>query len=252
MSKKYTFRLSNIDMEKIDQKYNISLVSNISNPVINPLNTTKISELNSAKIRNESVNFLDESKKNHICSVSMIDFASSKDINILSYNCYWCRNPFDTQPIGCPIRYISDQAVKRYRSEISRDVYTIKENVTSRRGENIEDTRININKKDYYLTDGVFCSFNCCRSFIKENKHDSMYNTSDMLLLIMYNKSMNTKNRIIDFAPHWRMLSEYGGNMSITEFRNSFTKTDYNAHGIVNNLPEYHSIGVLFEEMVKF
>ena len=53
MSKKYTFRLSNIDMEKIDKKYNISLVSNISNPVINPLNTTKISELNSAKIRNE-------------------------------------------------------------------------------------------------------------------------------------------------------------------------------------------------------
>ena len=70
-----------------------------------------------------------------------------------------------------------------------------------------------------------------------------MYNTSDMLLLIMYNKSMNTKNRIIDFAPHWRMLSEYGGNMSITEFRNSFTKTDYNAHGIVNNLQS-----TLFEE----
>ena len=44
-SKKYIFVLNNINVEKIKQKYGITIISNLTNNE-QPLNTTKLSELN--------------------------------------------------------------------------------------------------------------------------------------------------------------------------------------------------------------
>ena len=44
-----------------------------------------------------------------------------------------------------------------------------------------------IDKKDYYITDGIFCSFNCCLAFIN-NTNDKLYHDS-LNLLLQYNNA---------------------------------------------------------------
>lgn len=249
---KYIFILKNIDTEKIDRKYDIKIISNISvDEDFIPNNTTKLSELPIEKGSFEIVSFLDESKKLHKCLVSMIDFKSKKEIQKYNnYSCYWCRHYIETLPLGCPIKYVSNVAVKNYYSEISKDMYTIKENITKNKV--IKSDNTDTLNNNYYETDGIFCSFNCIMAFIIDNKKNNIYDNSIMLLTKIYNDIYGTKKVYITPAPHWRLLSEYGGNLSIIEFRSSFNKIEYEEHGISKNLPEFMSISSIFEKKIKF
>lgn len=251
-SNKYIFTLR-VNVEKVDQKYGIvGIVSNITSEDVPPTNITNISELNVDRSTTDIVSFFDESKKLHKCCISMIDFRSQTDVSTFRSNCFWDRNPFDSKPLGCPIRYVTSQAVKVYHSEISKDVYTIKENITSSRKNKIQDPRVNINVREYYETDGAFCSFNCMKAFILDNKHNRLYDNSLSLLLKMYNKMMGTKINTIDTAPHWRILKEYGGQTPVSLFRLGFNKVEYDSHGTIQNFPEFRPIGFLYEERFKF
>ena len=265
-SKKYIFTLSNINTEKIDQKYNISIVSNIFTNEKPPDNTTKIDELTDL-VSNSSLNvvsFLDDTKRIYQCSVSMIDFNSGKDTEFLKYSCFWCRHPFDSRPIGCPIQYVSNKGIKKYYSEVSKDNYTIKENITNSKCTMLNTkqsfifiplnntSKINIDKKAFYSTDGIYCSFNCCKAFIKDNKHNSLYEHSEFLLSKLYFDMIGAKNVVINPAPHWRLLTEYGGNLSINQFRDNFNKTKYDYHGIMRNQDIFKPVASLFEEKINF
>lgn len=252
MKPKYIVLLQNINIDKVNINYGINLNKSLS--LDNPLTTTKLSELNNEKGTPEVVSFLDESKRTHICDVSMIDFNAKMNVNLLRYNCFWCKNPFETRPIGCPINYHSNQAIKKYHSYISKDTYTIKENITSSRREKIKNNNfedITSENTPYYETDGVFCSFNCCKSYILDNKHNRLYDNSIMLLTKMYNELTNTNNSVIYPAPHWRTLEQYGGHLNIMYFRDSFNNIDYEYHGITRNI-KFIPIGSLYEEKLKF
>jgi hypothetical protein len=117
---------------------------------------------------------------------------------------------------------------------------------------NKQNSQLLINKEEYYQTDGVFCSFNCCKSFIKDNKHNRLYEQSEFLLIKMYNDVLSSKNMNINEAPHWRLLEEYGGNLTINQFRENFNKVSYEYHGIIKNENLYRSIALLFEEKINF
>ena len=265
-SKKYIFTLVNINTEKIDQKYGITIISNIFTNEKPPDNTTNINELtdlNSSNVIN-SISFLDETKRIYQCSVSMIDFTTGKDTEFLKYSCYWCRHPFDTKAIGCPLRYVSNKATKKYYSEVSKDNYTIKENITNMK-KNMLDTKqsfvfiplnnssvIDVNEKSYYQSDGSFCSFNCAKAFIKDNKHNPLYEHSEFLLSKLYFDMFGEKNVVINPAPHWRLLVDYGGNLTINQFRDNFSKTQYEFRGILRNQDIFKPIGTLFEEKINF
>ena len=129
-STKYVFSLKNINTEKIDQKYRITLLSNLTNIVNN--NKTTLIELTENKDTSlDIVSFLDESKRLYQCNISMIDYNTQKNTeNMMGYKCYWDKNYFSSSPIGCPISYISSKATKNYHSEVSKDNYVIKENIT--------------------------------------------------------------------------------------------------------------------------
>ena len=253
-SNKYVFTLKNINTDKVDMKYNITLMSNI-NHNDQPTNTTKLTELNIDHTM-DIISFLDESKRLYQCNISMIDFSSGKDVESFRYKCFWCKNNFNTMSIGCPIKYISSNAIKSYYSEVSKDNYIIKENITRIKRQKYDDnpdTNIQLEKKEFYLTDGIFCSFNCCKAFIKDNKHNTLYNKSDTLLSKLYTDITRVKNSvIINPAPHWRLLSEYGGNMTINQFRENFNKADYEYHGIYRKQDLFKPIGMLFEEKINF
>lgn len=263
-NKKYIFTLENIDM-KIDQKYNLINISNIttsSEPINN--NITKISELTELNSESTIVSFLDETKRLYQCNISMIDLNSEKEVVHLKYKCYWCRYSFTTNPIGCPIKYVSNKATKKYYSEVSKDNYIIKENITKYKNNflnkkdnsefifvtnNSNNSTVNINKNEYYETDGIFCSFNCCKAFINDSKHNPLYQHSNFLLAKLYNDIMEDSSNInINPAPHWRLLKEYGGYLSITQFRENFNKATYEFQGI----HKFKPIGLLFEEKINF
>jgi hypothetical protein len=262
---KYIFVLKNIDSEKIERKYDIkTIVNNFSENIKTDidLNITKISELNTDR-SSDIVCFLDESKKQHKCNVSMIDYNTGLELKSNNscekslYHCFWDRNPFNTVPIGVPIRYVANTAVKKYISEISKDMYIIKENITKNKKAS-ENTNITFTNKPYYETDAICCSFNCAMAFILDNKKNRLYDNSEMLLIKMYNDIMLSEQKLtdnilnIDPAPSWRLLKEYGGNITIEEFRNNFNKIEYENFGYVKNFPTFNSIGVLFEKKIKF
>lgn len=243
MSKKYIFSLRGINIEKIEQKY--GFVQSQSLETI-PSNTTKIDDLDSSK-KEIFLSFLDESKSIKKCCVSVIDFSEDK-----IYKCFWDKNeiPRGISPIGCPIRYIPDKCIKIYFSEITKDKYKISENTTEQRFyeiNNRNDKRMTTEQKGYYETDGVFCSFNCCLSYIEEEKHKSLYRFSKTLLYQLYRDVNNADIKEIIPAPHWRILQDFGGNKTIQQFRDSFNKIEYINHGMVS----FVSSGRLFEDKIK-
>jgi hypothetical protein len=256
---KYIFSLIGVNIEKIDQKYGIGISSNFTENNNIPKNSTKITDLDTIKKTPDIVSFLDESKRIHKCSISMIDYSSNEEISTKKYKCFWDKNfmPDGVQPIGCPIKYVASRAIKTYYSEISKDKYTISEQITDKRYndlENRDDKRITLDKKDYYETDGIFCSFNCCMAYIDapENKHNPLYRYSETLLLKMYNKlvSSDTKYNVPEIlpAPHWRLLEEFGGHLTIEQFRETFNKVEYKDHGLIT----CKSIGKIYEDNIKF
>lgn len=265
-STKFVFTLKNIKTDTIDQKYGISLVSNITALNSQPDNTTTIVELSDLNkdISLDIISFLDESKRIYQCTISMIDLKTGKNAGTLKYKCYWCRHSFSSAPIGCPIRYVSSKAIKTYHSEVTKDNYTIKENITKYKENLLSNTdlfnnknksNIIITKEEYYETDGVFCSFNCCKAFIGDNKHNILYDKSDNLLIKLYgdmNTISNLKNIKINPAPSWRLLKEYGGTLSIEEFRNNFNKALYDFHGVIKSQNLFKPIGMLYEEKINF
>lgn len=257
-TKQYLFTIENIDIKIIEKKYGIILESNINTNAIIPTNTTKISELSSHKQTPISVSFLDESKKKHTCVVSMIDFKSGQDTSNLTYDCFWDRHPIpnNIEKLGCPIRYVANEAVKTYYSEISKDTYTIKQKITNKILEQIQKDdyeNIKINTKNYYVTDKVFCSFNCCLAFIRNNKHNSIYDMSEMLLMKMYDNIYPDNNCDIVEAPSFEILSNLGGTVSsIEEFREDFNNIEYENHGKSFPRIEQKSLVTYFEKKIKF
>jgi hypothetical protein len=67
---------------------------------------------------------------------------------------------------------------------------------------------------------GNFCSFNCAKSY-NLNINDSLLWKRCSLLNLLY---FQTYNKYVDIIPaaSWLILTDYGGNLSIEEFRNNF------------------------------
>jgi len=67
---------------------------------------------------------------------------------------------------------------------------------------------------------GNFCSFNCAKSY-NLNINDTLIWKRCSLLNLLY---FQTYNKYVDIIPaaSWLILSDYGGNLNINEFRNNF------------------------------
>lgn len=247
--KSYLFFLRGIDIEESEKKYGVIIPSNITSGTPQKSTVTRIDDLQGDDKPPEVISFLDESKRSRKCSVSTVNPAIIRDKTC----CFWDRHilPPGTYPIGCPIRFVFDQVIKTYQSETSKDKYTIRQSVLRSVADEIssdKESKLIVDKKGYYETDGVFCSFNCCAKFIEENIDDYMYKDSGFLLLRMYKEIHGVEIDFIEPAPHWRVLDDYGGEIPIDKFRGGFNRVSYDYHGTVKCMP----IGFLFEEKLRF
>lgn len=210
------------------------------------------------KHADDEFSYLDETKNKRKCI--LIDYKTKKPIlDKTAIHCFWCHHPFDTAPISCPVKYVPHVLVKKYYSFITKDNYTIKEELSPRRYEHLLSTpappgaEMKFVKGDHYLVDGIFCSYNCTVSWIHDHVHDPLYQNSLNLLNDMYIRRHNVEPDAFQItpAPSWRMLQAYGGPMTIEEFRESFDKVIYGSPQCVRQLPFTKRVGMVFEEFLK-
>jgi len=237
---KFSFTLKNINIYEVEKKYNISTLS---------FSTTKISELASTPVTT-NYTFVDETMRSYSYVISMSKLLNKELPLSTNIHCFWCRHPFTNPPIGCPIKYIPSILYKTYYSELSKDIYSIKGSVTPNMQKSCKNCD-QIDKKDYYITDGIFCSFNCCLAFIN-NTNDKLYHDS-LNLLLQYFYCFFDKSIIIEPAMSWRLLENCGGHLSITQFRENFNTINYiNLHETIESIPTFKTLGFLFEKKIKF
>lgn len=162
----------------------------------------------------------------------ILDLETKRLINYISvttkitkdkaYNCWWCTLPIENGPIGCPI---SMKITKNGQKEV----------IT-------------------YYTDGLFCCFNCIKAYITEHgENDSKYEDSTRLLAMMAwdNKESGKSSAepvTINPSPPWRFLSQYGGHVTIQQYKEMIDRMIYKEKGIVQLQP----IVTLYEEEEKF
>lgn len=258
-SKKKVFMLKNIDISTTLSKYgllrqntsNISTISNEKDDFVSS-KTTRISDIITQENSDQVISFLDENKRKYNASVSMIDWMKNDKLPLTTpIKCFWCKHSFSSRPIGCPIKYINSIVEKSYLSYITKDRYYMKENVTQTKLNGIckddssEIIHISPLPKNYYLTDGCFCSFNCMIAFIRDSSHDLFYKESYSLAHGMY-YDFYGKKAPLKSAPHWRLLEDFGGTKTIVEFRDSFDTVSFDHMFTVRDI---RSIGHVYKEI---
>lgn len=178
----------------------------------------------------QRIKYNTESKEKIDCFRNMIDYETKKSVQDLEYCCFWCRHLIGGFKIGCPINYKPAQVIKEHSSKITGDTFIIQEDIQmSRISEflNCNSTK-EWNGGNYYISYGVFCSVHCCQAWINDAKYDKRWanKTSNMTsyLIDYYNSFVSKKNKVsrIKPAPHWKSLKNYGGNLTISEFREGF------------------------------
>ena len=143
---------------------------------------------------------------------NMLDVTSNGSLpSYTNKPCWWCRHLFKTRPIGCPLVYHphKKEGVDKERFE-----------------EKLKAANISRDGNDFFETEGYFCSFPCCKAYILSQRNNMKYKDSAGLLsLLMY--SIYRRRDIIPAAPSWKLLKDYGGHLTIQEFRSSFGKLEY-------------------------
>ncbi len=261
--KNYTFTLSGVNLDNVYAKFGLYTNEFLQKDEIVPFQATMIEELNCNKSA-VSISFIDESK--NMCH----SVAYAPNLNSTGkLSCFWCRNniPKGIKPLGCPVRYVTNRISNTYYSEISKDKYSIKENITGSTFDKVlHSARTTTGKTEglptvdnfvlfnngYYILEGAFCSFNCCVAFVQDNSENTLYKHSYTLLLQFYEDLFQEEVLEILPAPHWKKLLEYGGDLSIETFRLNFNKVLYNYKGTSIEIPKSVSIKHIFEERLRF
>jgi len=255
--------LKMINPDILDQKYNFSEYENKNMNCQKTNDSQGSSSYQKTKVYDQKENpslfsYIDEAKRDHICTLSMKDVIKNEKLPLkTNLLCFHCHHSFSTIPIGCPIDYKSSKIYKNYYSEITKNNYVLQESISDHATPNDKNSsslfQTDRENLGYYVTDGIFCSFQCCKAFILNNKHKELYKQSDYLLNCIYMNLFNIKEEFeISPAPDWRILENFGGNVNIDFYRKNFNKIEYrNSESYLKDLPNCKTIGFVFEKKIK-
>lgn len=137
------------------------------------------------------------------------------------YRCFWCTDPIQQVPIGCPLSIVKNQKLSLKSSN------DLAYNLT---------TELPVQAE--FLTEHLFCSFNCCKAFINLQQANPKYKESNRLLHVMYlynntHPSLLKHVEIIP-APCRSLKIEYGGHLTTAQYKNSFCKDLYYDIGAIS------------------
>lgn len=216
--------LSNVDRKKVKQKHGIET-------------NEKIKIYDEIKRQKELWTYPYPYTKNFNTTFENDEGALSlKDNGI---RCHWDHHTFDNIGVYCPLNYRPKQVAKKGQNEIKTragtppnatiiNIFLIKENIP--RNKDVSTLKNIISVTDaYYEVDGVFCSPECCLAFINNEKSKvggSIYADSERLLHSMFGLTSR-----ISPANNYRLLKEYGGNLTIEQFRSNNKVMKYEYHG---------------------
>lgn len=154
----------------------------------------------------ETTTVQDELKCLRVCNVTSNEKVSKE------FWCFWCRLDYTAQPLHVPLRYRPRQVAKAFIGKVSSETYVIKGNIQTC----CNTTNMEVSEETFEV-DGNFCSYECALAFIIDNQHNSEYWQSETLLYKMF-KTNNPEKALFKSAPHWRLLSRFGGHLSKEEF----------------------------------
>jgi len=148
--------------------------------------------------------------------------------------CFYCTEPFKTQPLGVPINYVPSYVLHKFKSAKDDSVLYSREIISSeKKYEQLKNQGYEIEKNDYYEVEGNFCSFNCMISFTSLRK--SVLEIKPLISSMYYSMYKTTLNW--EPAPDIRLLKKFGGHLTISMFRSE----EGRSYKITSNkkIPEY-------------
>lgn len=228
-------------------------------------NNINKSELKSITTKLENLGFSDKVKepfetivRGNVKSNIYSTFKNKKDLlsNCVNYKCWYCRNNMfpDCLPLALPIKYYPSftecsllhnsiiNTVSKLAYTINTDIsisaikdkdkiFYEKVNLTSN-DKNIYnsvegESNKNLVNNEYFEGEGIFCSFNCMVAYAAENSCIK-YKNAGMLINKLYKAIFGIfpKEKIVP-SPSWKLLKEYGGDMSLDEYRRNFQTVDF-------------------------
>lgn len=198
---------------------------------IEQTNVIEYEELHSVDNSDKIHSFLDSNKNKINMWLTMVDMIDQKCLPVLTDKpCWWCKYTFTNTPIGLPLKYYPDSSDGPVREVVEK--FLKEKNYCS-------DTI------DYFETEGIFCSFSCCKAYILDHNFTSKYKKSMTLLSLMYLKLFGLQTSITR-APTWKLLERWGGPLSIDDFRSQ--KFMYNVTPNIKR-PFMFTTGVYVEEL---
>jgi hypothetical protein len=226
-----TITLKNINIDELNNQYNLKDITETiqkedSTPKFNIVDEQAVKKVSKFKERittkkntsdvntlTSSLEKLGISNKEIIPTETFFKDNTDRDIKMISHgtneyitktckaHCWWCRHsvPDGWHALGMPIK--------------------LKDKI-----------------KMEFLCEGIFCSFNCMIAHCHTLTHDTRYRECGLLIMMLYREIFGKTlyMRQIIPAASWKHLREYGGKLTIDEFRNSFNKIQFIER---NNIP---------------
>jgi hypothetical protein len=102
-------------------------------------------------------------------------------------------------------------------------------------------------ENDTFHVYGCFCSFNCALSYNFSSDTDKKWERAGLINLL-FNKTFNNTDEV-NYAPNRACLKEFGGYLSIEEFRNNTENINYNITypPMLSIIPQIEEIKVIKE-----
>lgn len=102
-------------------------------------------------------------------------------------------------------------------------------------------------ENDTFYVYGCFCSFNCSLSYNFNSNIDKKWERAGLIKLL-YNKTFNTEKEL-NYAPNRECLKDFGGYMSIKEFRLKNENINYNINfpPMLSIIPQMEEIKIIKE-----
>jgi len=88
-------------------------------------------------------------------------------------------------------------------------------------------------------------------AFINENKFNSIYKHSKNLLKKIYFDIFKTYPDHFNPSPSWKLLKDYGGKLSIEEYRKNLNRVEYVDIGLLRNNLKFKMCSLIFNEKNK-